>query len=188
MLTTSANVTAELVALRAEVRRLGALLASTDTEPLAPIPTVDPVPLEYYQLMIKRNGNGRLGRTHMAYVDQMLDAAKKELDCYLRRTIKIMVPVDAKYVLVSPDTVFATLSAFGLHLEDRGPLADVTVFEDAIHQGVSTVRRLENFTAYFYTPGSGFERYWRASAIETLFELARYRGLFNAKGFLNEGN
>lgn len=188
MLTTSAHVAAEVVALRAEVRRLQALLASTDTQPSVPIPIIDNEPLEYYRHMIETNGNGRIGRTHRADVDQLLDSAKKELDCYLRRTIKNIIPVNAKYAEVNPDQVFATLSAFGLRLEDRGLLADVALFEDKIHQGRPTVRRLENFAAYYYTPGSGFERYWRASAIETVLGLARYRGLFNPEGFLKEGN
>lgn len=133
--------------------------------------------------MIKRSWHGRLGRTHMVDVDQLVDTARKELDCYLRRTIHTMFPPNAGYKNITPDTIFATLSAFGLRLEDRGPLADVTIFTDREHMGKPTLTRLQNFSAHYFTHSGD---YWKAAAMETLIELARYRGLFGTDGFLKE--
>lgn len=33
--------------------------------------------------------------------------------------------------------------------------------------------------------GDNYDDYWRGSAMETLIELARYRGLFDSEGFLS---
>lgn len=144
---------------------------------------------EVFQEITKRNWHGRLGRTHMVDVDHMHDSARKELDCYLRRTIGTMFPVDGGYRQITPDPVFATLSAFGLRLEERGPMADVSIFLDADHQKAPTMKRMQNFGAhYLINAGENFSNYWRGSAMETLIELARYRGLFGEDGFLKVVN
>lgn len=111
--------------------------------------------------------------------------ARMELDNYLRRTIQNKVPVGGGYSEIGADQVFATLSTFGLRLEDRGLMADAPVFLDGDNINVGTIRRLQNYARHYYTARTNkFEVYWEASAIETLVELARYRGLWAADGFL----
>lgn len=200
-MSTNTNTSAELALLREVVGRLAACQppeetpASADTQATTTNP---PVPErivitgdgsgagspEVYQEMIARAWTGRLGRTHMFDVDRMSVTAKMELDCYLRRTIHKMFPVGGTYVKISPDTVFATLSVFGLRLENRGPLADVTVFNDRTDLGISSISRMQNWCALYLRRGDNYDDYWRGSAMETLIELARYRGLFNSDGFL----
>lgn len=191
VMATTAHLTTDLAALHAAVERLETA-ADTKPAPLDPPPKQQVVTIgdgsgagsiEAYQDMIKWNWHGRLGRTHMVDVDQMGDPAKKELDCYLRREIHELFPVNTGHKGVTPGVVFATLSAFGLRLEDRGPLADVKIFMDNDHTNKPTLTRLQNFSAHFFT-SSG--EYWKASALETLIELARYRDLFTADGFLKE--
>lgn len=121
----------------------------------------------------------------MVDVDRMLPSGRQELDRYLHCTIKAMFPVGGGYTMINSDTTFATLSAFGLRMEDRGPLAGVSLFTDATDLQKSTVSRLQNFAAYYYTSSTeDFGDYWKAMAMETLIELARYRGLFTVEGFL----
>lgn len=203
MTATNAQLIAQVAGLQTEVARLSAIQSSTDTKldsGLAATQTSKqggPGEItitgdgsgagspEVYQEMVEKNWHGRLGRAHMVDVDRMPDAARKELDCFLRRTIKAMFPVGANYTEVKPDPVFATLSAFGLRLEDRGSLADVVIFNDNDNNRVSTVRRMRNFSAFYYAGRtSNFDNYWRGSAIETVLELARYRGLWNVEDFL----
>lgn len=204
MTATNAQLIAQVAGLQAEVARLSAIQSSTDTKldsGLAATQTTSTSKQgvgiaitgdgsgagspEAYQEMVEKNWHGRLGRAHMVDVDRMPDAARKELDCFLRRTIKAMLPVGANYTEVKPDLVFATLSAFGLRLEDRGSLADVTIFSDSSNTGVSTVSRMRNFSAYYYAGcTSNFDNYWKGSALETVLELARYRGLLNVEDFL----
>lgn len=193
------NITTELAGLREEVARLAAAQPSVYKQPSADTQaTISNVPVmenilitgsgasspEAYQQMIGRAWSGRLGRTHMADVDRMLVSVRSELDCYLRRTIHKMFPVGGNYVSVNSDTVFATLAAFGLRLEDRGPLADVTIFNDQQNSNKPTLSRMQNFGAVYYRRGENYDSYWKGSAMETLIELARYRGLFNNEGFL----
>lgn len=122
----------------------------------------------------------------MVDVDRMFPSARTELDIYLNRTIKALFPINGGYTIVNPDTTFATLSAFGLRLEDRGPLGDGAIPNDDTIEDESTILRMKNHAAFDYTYGTRkFEQYWRASALETLVELARYRGLFSEEGFLN---
>lgn len=135
--------------------------------------------------MRERNWHGRLGRAHMVDVDRMLPSGRQELDRYLHRTIKAMFPVGGGYTTINSDTTFATLSAFGLRMEDRGPLAGVSIFADPTDLQKPTIARLQNYAAAYYTTGTGkFGDYWKALAMETLIELARYRGLFTVEGFL----
>lgn len=132
-----------------------------------------------------KNGHGRLGRTHMEDVDRMNETARIELDNYLRRTIQNKVPVGIGYSDIGADQVFATLSTFGLRLEDRGLMVDAPVLPDGELINTGTIRRLQNYARHYYTARTNkFEVYWEASAIETLVELARYRGLWAADGFL----
>lgn len=193
VMATNAHLTTDFATLHAAVRRLE---TAADAEP---VPPDRPAKQQFvtigdgsgagstgaYQDMIKRNWHGRLGRTHMVDVDGMGDPARKELDCYLRREIHGMLPVDGAYRTITPNTVFATLSAFGLRLEDRGPLADVAIFMDSDHTGKPTLTRLRNFSAHYFNLSG---KYWQASAMETLIELARYRDLFSTDGFLKEVN
>lgn len=140
---------------------------------------------EVFEAIRERNWHGRLGRTHMVDVDRMLPSARQELDRYLHRTIKAMFPVGGGYTIIDSDTTFATLSSFGLRMEDRGPLAGVTIVKDAADLQKPTIARLQNFTASYYnTSTTNVGNYWKALAMETLIELARYRGLFTAEGFL----
>lgn len=195
VMATNKDISTELTALREEVARLAASHTSVDTQATTTAsPPIEKFAItgdgsgagspEVYQKMKTSSWSGRLGRTHMVYVDKMEASTRTELDCYLRRTINKMFPVGAAYSTVMQDTVFATLAAFGLRLEDRGPLADVTIFSDSNHQDKATLSRIRNFSACYYSRGNDFENYWRASAMETLIELARYRGLFNSEGFL----
>lgn len=107
-----------------------------------------------YEEIMKKNGHGRLGRTHMEDVDRLIDTARSELDNYLRRTIHLMAPVGGAYSTVDADKVFATLSTFGLRLEDRGPMADATVLDDSKNYDTATIRRLQNLGRHYYTAGT----------------------------------
>lgn len=118
----------------------------------------------------------------------MLDSSKKELDCYLRRTMNAMFPIRGDHKPITPDTVFATLSAFGLQLEDRGSMADVTIFNDSENLGATTMVRLQNVGAHYLTNWGTLENYWKSSVMETVIELAKYRGLFRVDGSLKVGN
>lgn len=196
IMSSNAQITAELAGLQAALGRLTAVQSCSHTSPatqdkpaIKQIQTIadgsGAASIEVYQELLAKNWHGRLGRTHMVDVDQMSVTARTELDNYLRRTITGMFPVGGSYTTIQPDTVFATLSVFGLRLEDRGSLANVTVFNDGDDLQRSTTARLENFSAHYYTNGCNkFENYWRASAMETLIQLARYRGLFTATGFV----
>lgn len=203
LMSTNTNISAELALLRAEVGRLAACQssaeppASPDTqEPTTNPPVAERISItgdgsgagspEVYQEMIARAWTGRLGRTHMLDVDRMSVPAKNELDCYLRRTIHNMFPVGSDYVSFNSDNVFATLAVFGLRLEDRGPLADVKIFNDWNERGgKSSISRMQNWCALYLRRGENYNEYWMGSAMETLIELARYRGLFNSQGFLS---
>lgn len=141
--------------------------------------------LAAYQEIRQRNWHGRLGRTHMVDVDRMHDSRRVELDSYLLRTINAIFPVRSPCTAINAVGVFATLSSFGLRMEDRGPLADDSLFAVSNVEDKPTITRLQNCTAYYYTTGTNqLGDYWNASALETLTELARYRGLFTAEGFL----
>lgn len=135
--------------------------------------------------MVVRAWTGRLGRTHMTEVDRLSQPVKKELDCYLRWTIHRMFPVGGSYNTINKDTVFATLAVFGLRLEDRGAMADVEIFNDGQHQGKPPLSRMQNYGAQYLHRGENYDCYWKGSAMETLIELARYRGLFISEGFLS---
>lgn len=121
----------------------------------------------------------------MTEVDQLSEPVKKELDCYLRRTIHKMFPVGASYVTIEKDTVFATLAVFGLRLEDRGAMADANIFKDEDNKNKPALSRMQNYGAHYLRRGDNCDDYWRGSAMETLIELARYRGLFNSEGLLS---
>lgn len=132
-----------------------------------------------------KHGHGRLGRTHMEDVDRLGEPARAELDNYLRRVLHRTVPVGGAWSPLDADQVFATLATFGLKLEDRGLMADATVTADINNHNIATIKRLQNWGRHFYSGKTGqFKAYWDGSAVETLVELARYRGLFNDDGFL----
>ncbi|KAL0632095.1 hypothetical protein Q9L58_009027 [Maublancomyces gigas] len=199
IITANAHIAAGHAALRDAVQRLETVRLSTNIKTMSSdlscnkqiVTTGDGSGAgspEVFREITIRNWHGRLGRTHMVDVDHMLDSSKKELDCYLRRTINALFPVRGMYKKVDYDTVFATLSAFGLRLEDKGPMADVTIFSDSLNQEATTMARLQNLGAYYLTNTGTFENYWKSSALETLIELARYRGLFGVDGFLKVVN
>lgn len=132
-----------------------------------------------------KKGHGMLGRTHMSDVDRLPASALAELDRYLRRTILAMVPVGAVFGGIDADVVFATLSAFGLSLEDRDPLFNGPLFIDNKNTNKGTLQRLQNYCTNLYTgSNTNFVNYWKALAMETLFQVAIYRGLFGTDGFL----
>lgn len=196
VLSSSAQITAELAGLHAALGRMAAVQTCTHTSAAGPDSLAEEQiksigdgsgagSIDVYQELVKKNWHGRLGRTHMVDVDRMSALVKAELDNYLRRTIRAMFPIGGNYADITPDVIFATLSAFGLRLEDRGALADVSIFGDSTDLQLPTIARLENYSAHYYTNTSGkFLHYWKASAMETLIELARYRGLFTAEGFV----
>lgn len=141
--------------------------------------------MEVYREICKGNWHGRLGRTHMVDVDRMLESRRRELDSYLMRTIRPMFPIDAAWTGIDADAVFAALSAFGLRMEQRGPLVENRFFSDPAIISKSTMTRIQNWSAHMYTSSTKkFDEYWKASAMETVTELARYRGLFTAEGWL----
>lgn len=193
-MTSNAQITGELADLHRAIGPWGAVPNSTTDntavtppleEPTATIGRSGAGSVAVYEQIMKKKGHGRLGRTHMDDVDGLPETARKELDTYLRRTITTTVPPGGGYTAINTDAVFATLSAFGLGLEDRNSLADVVVFNDADHQSKPTIARLQNFAAHYYAASTNkFEKYWKGSALETIIELARYRGLFGDDGFL----
>ncbi|KAL0639043.1 hypothetical protein Q9L58_001925 [Maublancomyces gigas] len=189
----TARATTEMASLHATLIQQAALLVSNAPTAASALPAMDLATIdrsaagsiEAYQEIMKKNGHGRLGRTHMEDVDLLVETARAELDSYLRRTIHLIAPVGGANTTIDADKVFATLSTFGLRLEDRSPMADGTVFDDSKNHDTATIRRLQNFGRHYYTARTGkYECYWNGFAIETLVELARYRGLFGADGFL----
>lgn len=189
----TARAAAGLAGLHATMIQQAALPVSNATTTASALPATDLATvdrsaagsIEAYQEIMKKNGHGRLGRTHMEDVDLLVETARAELDSYLRRTIHLLVPVGGAYCSIDADKVFATLSTFGLRLEDRGLMADVTVFDDSKNYDTATIRRLQNFGRHYYTAKTyKYQCYWNGFAIETLVELARYRGLFGVDGFL----
>lgn len=182
----NARATAELAKLHVEL-----LERASPHSPIIPptLPATAPGSgagsLTIYHEIMAKNSQGRLGRTHMEDVDHLSESVRTELDNYLRRMIHRTVPVGGGYCSFDTDQVFATLATFGLRLEDRDPMADVTVFDDSKNHDTATIRRLQNFARHYYAVEMGkYERYWRALALETLIQLARYRGLFGADGFV----
>lgn len=191
-MTSNAQVATEFAELHAALIQRAAVTDANTTASTLPVmervSTIDGSGAgspELYQEIMKLNGHGRLGRTHMEDVDRLVETARNELDNYLRRTIRTMMPVGGSYQGLNADVVFATLSAFGLRLEDRGPLADLTIFDDSGKWDAATIMRLQNFSAHYYTAQTNkYDNYWKGYALETLIELARYRGLFSPAGFL----
>lgn len=181
----NARATAELAKLHAAMLQRATLPA--ENTPCLPVtgPGSGCGSITAYHEIMAKNGHGRLGRTHMEDVDRLRESVRAELDSYLRRAIHKTFPVGAGYCTLNSDQVFATLAAFGLRLEDRGPMADGIVFPDNENCHTATVSRLQNFARHYYTARTNkYEVYWEASAMETLIELARYRGLVNDDGFL----
>lgn len=195
LLSDLAVIHAEIAGLRAKVGRLADGQSSETKAITSDPPLTERISItgdgsgagspEVYRDMVARAWTGRLGRTHMVDVDQMSVPVKKELDCYLRRTIHKMFPVGSVYVTIDQDTVFATLAVFGLRLEDRGTMADVQIYSDEKHQDKPPLSRMQNYGSMYLRNGGNWDNYWKGSAIETLIELARYRGLFNGEGFLS---
>lgn len=194
VMTSNAQITSELADLHGALGPWGAVPNSTTNTTTLNLPAKEPMATTggsragsdaMYEQIMKRKGHGRLGRTHMDDVDRLPETARSELDTYLRRTINAIVPVGSTHGTINADAVFATISAFGLGLEDRHSLADVVIFNDADHENAPAIARLRNSSAHYYSASTNiFEKYWKGSALETIIELARYRGLFGDDGFL----
>lgn len=186
LLSTLTPISDDLVLLCAKVTRLATMQGFGPVAP-APQPSITGTghgasSSSIYEAMTARAWTGRLGRTHMAEVDKLSPTALLELDCYLRRTIHRAIPVDGAYGEINADNVFAALAVFGLRLEDRGAMADVTVFDDTPTR--SQMARMQNLGALYLRRGNKYDYYWKGSAMETLVELACYRGLWDADGFV----
>ncbi|KAI5847986.1 hypothetical protein DFP73DRAFT_543804 [Morchella snyderi] len=139
---------------------------------------------ELFQKLIKKNWHGRLGRTHMADVDALSATALSELDCLIRRKLHANFPRGHGSVAPDADTIFASLAALGLRLEDRGAYADLPIANDNNElKDKPTIRRATNHAAWYISKGDWAD-YWRGVAQETMVELAKYRGLFDDEGFL----
>lgn len=181
----NAQILFELAELRASLRQ--------PQPPAVPVPVI-PVPATagsgagstaIYEQIMSKHGQGMLGRTNMSDVDRLLPSVRAELDRYLRRTILAITPVGAVFGGINSDVVFATLSAFGLCLEDRDPLFNGPLFIDNNNTNTGTLRRLQNYCTNLYTgSNTNFANYWKALAMETLYQVAKYRGLFGVDGFL----
>lgn len=189
-MTSNAQITAELVNLHATLAHEPLVRSSTGTDSTGhPTMAVSDGSgagsLEAFEEVRTTNWHGRLGRTTMGEVDRMLPGAREELDRYIIRTIKHMFPVGTVFAGCVPDPIFATLAAFGLRLEDRGAYAEGPIFSDVDHVHKPITVRLKNYSAHYYSATTGkFTEYQKALAMETLFELARYRGLLTEEGFL----
>lgn len=182
----NARATAELAGLHAAHLHQGVLpTPATLSAPPATTHGSGAGSIAAYEQIMAKYGRGRLGRTHMEDVDQLAEPVRAELDCYLRRTIHKTFPVGGAYCTIDADKVFAMLTTFGLRMEDRGPMADATVFDDSKNYDTATIRRMQNFGRHYFTAKTNkYEDYWKGLAIETLIEVARYRGLFGSDGFL----
>lgn len=142
---------------------------------------------EIFQEMTKNNWHGRLGRTHMVEVDALPATALTELDSFLRRKLQAILPKGESRQTPDADSIFGCLAALGIRLEDRGRYNDFKVVDEASMKQDSTAKRARHLTAYYYA-NRAFTHggYWPGFALETLVELARYRGLFDDEGFLKE--
>lgn len=140
--------------------------------------------VEVFQKTAKTNWHGRLGRTHMAEVDALPAAALTELDSFLRRKLYQIYPRGGSYSPPEVDTIFASLATLGLQLEDRSPYADLPNFTDHNTKDAATLWRGRQWAGWFYSRDASYVDYWKGYAVETLLELARYRGLFDDEGFL----
>ncbi|KAI5836979.1 hypothetical protein DFP73DRAFT_620564 [Morchella snyderi] len=140
---------------------------------------------ELFQKLTKPNWHGRLGRALMADVDALPDWALFELDCLLRRKLHAILPWGGGYAAPDADMIFASLAALGLRLQDRGAYADVPVLDDGTLLDQPTLRRGTNVAAWYASRGMWGE-YWQGM-VETVLELARYRGLFDDEGFVKTG-
>ncbi|RPB07372.1 hypothetical protein P167DRAFT_540185 [Morchella conica CCBAS932] len=141
---------------------------------------------EIFQEIIKTNWHGRLGRTHMVDVDALPATALSELDCLLRRKLHASYPRARDRLTPDVDTIFASLAALGLRLEDRGAYADLPAIHDlGTLRNTPTIKRVINSAAW-WTTHEKYADYWQGLVLETLVELARYRGLFDDEGYLKE--
>lgn len=122
----------------------------------------------------------------MVDVDALPATALSELDCLLRRKLHACYPRAHDKSAPDVDAIFASLATLGLRLEDRGAYADLPVIHDtATLRNTPTIKRAMNSAAWFTTNDES-AGYWEGVVLETLVELARYRGLFDNEGYLKE--
>lgn len=119
----------------------------------------------------------------MVDVDALPATALSELDCLLRRKLHAIFPRGGAYIEADADTIFASLAALGLRLEDRGAYADLPIVNSDTLKDHPTIRRGLNKFSWYISKGKWGE-YWKAVVLETLVELARYRGLIDDEGFV----
>ncbi|KAI5844676.1 hypothetical protein DFP73DRAFT_631898 [Morchella snyderi] len=140
---------------------------------------------EVFQRILKTNWHGRLGRAHMVDVDALPPAALMELDSLLRRKLQCIFPHGAVHNVVDAENIFACLASLGLRLEDRTRYVDARLVGDDTICSDSTVKRARTLSAFYHANlKMKHEGYWRGFVLETLVELARYRGLFDDDGYL----
>lgn len=123
----------------------------------------------------------------MVDVDSLSATALSELDCLVRRKLSAIYPPGLGKVesAVDADTIFASLAALGLRLENRAAYADIRCVGGDSLRDAPTVKRVRNSVAWHTTHGN-YGDYWHGFALETLMELGKYRGLFDDEGFLKE--
>lgn len=122
----------------------------------------------------------------MVDVDALPATALSELDCLLRRKLHACYPRFRDESAPDVDAIFASLATLGLRLEDRGAYADLPVIGDTVTlRNTPTIKRGMNSVALFATYEDS-ALYWKGVVLETLVELARYRGLFDDEGYLKE--
>lgn len=121
----------------------------------------------------------------MADIDALPTTVLNELDCFLRRRLRGIFPRGAAYSMPDAEDVFAKLATLGVRLDERTRYVEYPTVSDDKVLNEGTIKRARHLVAYCYA-NMNFTRtgYLRGCALETLTELARYRGLFDDDGFV----
>ncbi|KAH0604942.1 uncharacterized protein H6S33_004924 [Morchella sextelata] len=194
------HLAASVARFQVEQATSAAIATTTTTSTTAPVPCLHPdhphtiasgrgaASPEVFKQMSKTNWHGRLGRAHMADVDALTPPTLMELDSLVRRKLQSFFPHGAMHSTnIEPDHIFACLAALGLRLEDRPRYVGFPIVGGDTIVNDSTDKRARQLTAFFYANQTLADSgYWRGALLETLLEIARYRGLFDNEGFLKE--